>query len=145
MCAPLLGYVYSTTVACCMAPHPLIGLWPSGSVLYKPYSTDCPSTTCTCTSSFARFARSATSPTFTYVSNPVPDSSLCRAAAPRLRRLQLCSPMASASSAAPRLHPLRLLLPASCSRKFQYDVSNILHRVRGSVNIEVRRSRVTIV
>ena len=126
------------------------------------------------------FARSATSPSFAYVSNPVPDSSLCRAAAPRLRplqllllarlhrsvstaaelpacihftpltsasvasldcvrfnwcpiasasaaaprmrRLQLCSPMASASAAAPRMRrlqlcspmiwrPLRLLLP----------------------------------
>ena len=45
--------------------------------------------TITCTSSFARFARSATSPSFAYVSNPVPDSSLCRAAAPRLRPLQL--------------------------------------------------------
>ena len=47
------------------------------------------------TSSFARFARSATSPSFAYVSNPVPDSSLCRAAAP---------PIAYASAAAPRLH-----------------------------------------
>ena len=41
------------------------------------------------TSSFARFARSATSPRSPTVSNPAPDSSLCRAAAPRLRPLQL--------------------------------------------------------
>ena len=41
------------------------------------------------------FARSATSPSFAYVSNPVPDSSLCRAAAPRLCPLQ---------ADAPRLH-----------------------------------------
>ena len=52
------------------------------------------------TSSFARFARSATSPSFVYVSNPVPDSSLCRAAAPRL-------------------HPLQLLLPARLHRSVQ--------------------------
>ena len=89
------------------------------------------------TSSFARFARSATSPSFAYVSNPVPDSSLCRAAAPRLRPLQLLlsarlhrsvstvillsSRLASASAAAlvcvrfsctaSRLCPFRLLLP----------------------------------
>ena len=53
------------------------------------------------------------------VSNPAPDSSLCRAAAPRLRPLQLLLharrsrpllPLASASAAAPRLRPLRLLL-----------------------------------
>ena len=86
------------------------------------------------TSSFARFTRSATSPSFVYVSNPVPDSSLCRAAAPRLRRLQLllparlprsvsiaaelpscirfscCSPLASTSAAAlSRLRPFQLL------------------------------------
>ena len=41
------------------------------------------------------FARSATSPSFAYMSNPVPDSSLCRAS---------CSPIASASAASPRLH-----------------------------------------
>ena len=75
------------------------------------------------TSSFARFARSATSPSFAYVSNPVPDSSLCRAAAPRaiasIRfncsgpaciRFSCCSPLASASAAARRLRPLQLLL-----------------------------------
>ena len=101
------------------------------------------------TSSFARFTRSATSPSFTYLSNPVPSSSLCRAAAPQLRPLQLllpdcidplqlllpicvrfncspivstsaalpdcvrfncCSPIASVSSAAPRLH--LLVIPA---------------------------------
>ena len=99
------------------------------------------------TSSFARFTRSAASPTFTYVSNPVLDSSLCRTAAPQLGPLQLlfavcvrfsccsrlrpfqllpdgvhfvcCSPIASASTAAPRLCPLQLLLPASCSGRFQ--------------------------
>ena len=79
------------------------------------------------------FARSATSPSFAYVSNPAPDSSLCRAAAPRLTPLQLllpdcieplqlllpvcvrfsyCSPLASASAAAPRLW----LLLAACVR-----------------------------
>ena len=73
------------------------------------------------TSSFARFARSATSPLFAYTSNTAPDSSLCRAAAPQLRPLQLlfpncvcfscCSPIASASTAAPRLRPLQLQLP----------------------------------
>ena len=47
------------------------------------------------TSSFARFARSATSPSFAYVSNPAPDSSLCRAAAPQLRSFSCCSPIAS--------------------------------------------------
>ena len=57
------------------------------------------------------FARSATSPSFTYVSNLVPDSSLCRPAAPRLRPLQLLLSIASASAAAPRLRLLRLLLP----------------------------------
>ena len=58
------------------------------------------------------FARSATSPSFAYVSNPVPDSSLCRAAAPRLQsccsprdcvdpfQLLLSSRLASASAAA---------------------------------------------
>ena len=65
------------------------------------------------TSSFARFSRSATSPLFAYVSNQAPDSSLCRAAAPRLHPLAFscCSPIASASAsaAAPRLRPLQLL------------------------------------
>ena len=78
--------------------------------------------------------RSATSPSFAYVSNSAPDSSLCEAAAPRLRLLQLllparlpldplqlllpvcirfscCSPLAFASAAARHLHPLQLLLP----------------------------------
>ena len=60
-------------------------------------------------------------PSFDYVSNPALDSSLCIAAAPRLRLLQLLLsncidplqllfPVASASTAAPRLHPLQLLL-----------------------------------
>ena len=66
----------------------------------------------TFTSSFANFARSATSPSFTYVSNLVPDSSVqsccspiasTSVAAPRLHQ--------STSTAAPRLHPLQLLLP----------------------------------
>ena len=66
------------------------------------------------TSTFARFTRSATSPSFAYVSNPAPDSSLCRAGAPRLLaaapqlwvllaacvRFSCCSPIASASAAA---------------------------------------------
>ena len=62
-----------------------------------------------------------TSSLFAYMSNPAPDSSLCTAAAPRLRPLQLllpvcvcfscCSPIASTLTA-PRLHPLRLLLPS---------------------------------
>ena len=89
------------------------------------------------------------------------------AAAPRMRRLQFCSPMASASAAAPRMRrlqlcspmiwcPLRLLLPdcvrfgcaAAPRQLFSCPLfSNILvlRRVRGSVNIEVRRSRITIV
>ena len=71
----------------------------------------------------------ATSPSFAYVSNPTPDSSLCRAAAPRLHqsaaphlrplrlllpdciRFSCCSPIASASAAAPRLHPLQRMVP----------------------------------
>ena len=89
----------------------------------------------TCTSivtiSLTRFARSTTSPSIAYVSNPAPDSSLHRAAAPRLRPLQLlltacirisccmlpdcvrfnCSLIASASAAAPRLRPFHLQLP----------------------------------
>ena len=98
------------------------------------------------------------------VSNPVPDSSLCRAAAPLLRPFQLqlpdcirfscCSPLASASAAAPRLRPLQLLLPDSvrfnCSSPIASPstaaphqledcspcpmFSNILRRVQGSVN-----------
>ena len=68
-------------------------------------------------------------PSFDYVSNPALDSSLCIAAAPRLRLLQLllhrststavprcvrfncCSPIAPASAAARHLCPLQLLLP----------------------------------
>ena len=67
------------------------------------------------------FARSATSPSYAYVSNPAPDSSLCRAAGPRLHPLQLLfpdcvrfgcwSPIASASTAGPRLRLLQLQLP----------------------------------
>ena len=60
---------------------------------------------------------------FAYVSNLVPDSSLCRAVAPRLRLLQLLLSIASVSTA-PRLRPLRLLLPASSGR-FQ-RMSNVL-------------------
>ena len=51
---------------------------------------------------------------FTYVSNLVPDSSQCRAAAPRLHRSAstvTCSPFGSASAAAPRVRPLQLLFP----------------------------------
>ena len=49
------------------------------------------------------------------VSNPAPDSSLYRAAAPRLRLLKLLLPFASALAAAPQLRPLQLLL-AACIR-----------------------------
>ena len=110
-------------------------------------------------SSFARFARLATSPSFACVSNLAPDSSLCRAAAPRfasasaavpqLRPFQLlhsdcvrcspltatsslrllpdcvrfgcCSPIAIASTAAPRLRPLQLLLPD----RFRFDCCSL--------------------
>ena len=67
------------------------------------------------TSSFTRFAHSATSPLFAYVSNLALDSALCRAAAPRLCPLQLLLPdsIRSTSNAAPRLHLLQLLL-ADC-------------------------------
>ena len=75
------------------------------------------------TSSFTRFGRSATSPLLPTVSNPAPDSSLCRAAAPRLHQLQMLlpdgvrfhcsSPLASASGGTPRLCTLQLLL-ATC-------------------------------
>ena len=61
-------------------------------------------------------ARSATSPSFAYVSNPAPDSSLCRVVAPQLRLLQLLlRPQLhrSASAAAPQLCALQLLL-ATC-------------------------------
>ena len=69
------------------------------------------------------FTCSATSPSFTYMSNPAPVSSLCRAAAPRLHPLQLllpdcidplrdcCTPFPSASAAAHHLRQLRLLFP----------------------------------
>ena len=80
------------------------------------------------------FTRSATSPSFAYVSNPVPDSSLCRAAAPRLRRFSCCSPIASIRfkllfpvsvrfSCCPPIASLQLLLTTcvrfSCSSQFQ--------------------------
>ena len=55
------------------------------------------------TSSFTCFARSATSPSFAYVSNPAPNSSLCRAPAPQLCLLQLLLPDC--------IDPLQLLLP----------------------------------
>ena len=67
------------------------------------------------TSSFPRFASSAYSPSFAYVSNPATAHRFSR-----LRPLQLlpdcvpfgcCSPIASASAAAPQLSPLQLLLP----------------------------------
>ena len=75
------------------------------------------------------FTRSATSPSFAYVSNPVPDSSLCRPATPRLHPLSCCSPIASirfnccspfvsASAAVPRLRlpplPLAICVRFSC-------------------------------
>ena len=55
------------------------------------------------TSSFARFARSATSPSFAYVINPAGQLSV--------QSFSCYSPIASASVAAPRSHPLQLLLP----------------------------------
>ena len=53
---------------------------------------------------------------------------------PDVVRFVCCSPIATASAAAPRLRPLRLLLPASCSGRFHPCplFSNILRRVRGS-------------
>ena len=95
---------------------------------------------------------STTSPSFVYVSNPVPDSSLCRAAAPRLCPLQLLLPDC--------IDRLQLLLPvcvrfdccsliatpklfwkipthalAQCSRRFfvEFEVQQI----------EVRKSHIT--
>ena len=65
-------------------------------------------------SSFARCACSATSPSFGYTSNPALDS--------YFSVQSCCSPFASASAVAPRLHPLQLLLPDfvlfSCSSPF---------------------------
>ena len=72
------------------------------------------------------FARSATSPSFAYVSNPAPYSSLCRAAAPRLRSFSCCTPIASIRfkllfpvsvrfSCCPPIASLQLLL-ATCVR-----------------------------
>ena len=47
------------------------------------------------TSSFARFTRSATSPSFAYVSNSAPDSSLSELLLPDCVRFSCCSPIAS--------------------------------------------------
>ena len=57
-------------------------------------------------------------------------------------RFQLLLSIASVSTA-PRLHPLRLLLLASCSGRFQPCLlfSNILCRVRGSVNRSTKVAR----
>ena len=76
--------------------------------------------------SLASLTRSATSPSFTYVSSPAPDRSLCRAAAPRSDcvrfsccsaighiRFGCCSSIASPSTAAPRMH--LLVYNPSCS------------------------------
>ena len=54
----------------------------------------------------------STSPSFAYVSNPEPDSSLCRAAAPRLGTLQLLLPncIDPLQTAVPHFRPLQLLL-----------------------------------
>ena len=59
------------------------------------------------------FACSATSPSFAYMSNPAPDSSLCRAADPRLHPLHwlLLPVYVRFMLIAPRLRPLQLLLP----------------------------------
>ena len=56
--------------------------------------------------------------------------------APRLRPLQLLSPIASTSTAAPRLH--LLVFPAHAQRSQTFP-----HGVRGSVNLPSTRSRVT--
>ena len=82
--------------------------------------------------SFARFARSATSPLFAYVTIPAPNSSVQTAAPRDCVRFGCCSPIASIRfkllfpvsvrfrcsqspiSTAPRLRPLWLLLP-DCS------------------------------
>ena len=63
-------------------------------------------------------------PSFAYVSNPVPDSSLCSAAAPRLRPLQLLLPARLYRLLLPvsTLHPLQLLL-AACVRFMQLLLS----------------------
>ena len=70
------------------------------------------------TSSFARFARSATSPWFACMRNPAPDSccslmaSASTASSPiALIRFNCCSPIASALAAARHLHPIQLLFP----------------------------------
>ena len=80
-----------------------ISIWPPCSILTN------------ITSSFAHFAHSATSPLFAYVSNPAPDSSL----------QSCCSPIASASAAAPRLHPIRF----NCMllRPFQLLLPDCVH------------------
>ena len=66
----------------------------------------------TITSSVTHFTRSATSLSFAYVSNLVPNSSLCRPAAPHCVHFSCCSRLhQSASTAAPRLRPLQQLLP----------------------------------
>ena len=72
------------------------------------------------TSSFARFTRLATSPSFAYMINPVQALQLLLHS--RLHR--------SASTAAPRLHPLQLLLAACihfscCSRLRPFNCSSI--------------------
>ena len=64
------------------------------------------------TNSVTHFTRSATSLSFAYVSNLVPNSSLCRPAAPHCVQFSCCSRLhQSASTAAPRLRPLQQLLP----------------------------------
>ena len=77
------------------------------------------------------------------VRNPAPDSSLCRAASPRLRhriRFHCCSPFASASSccspiapasaAARRLRPLQLLLPIASASAATPRLRPLLARLR---------------
>ena len=80
------------------------------------------------TSSFARCTCSATSPSFGYTSNPAPDS--------YLSVQSCCSPFASASAVAPRLHPLQLLLPDfvlfSCSSRLHLLQLLLPHCIRFS-------------
>ena len=95
------------------------------------------------TSSFACFTHSATSPSFAYVSNLAPDSSLYRAATPQLRPLQLllpdcinllqllllvcvrfsCCSLIVSTSTAPRLCPLQLLPDCICFNCFSLIAS----------------------
>ena len=97
-------------------------------------------------SSWVCFACSATSPSSPTMRNPAPDSSLCRVL-PDCVRFSCCSPLVSASAAAPgpdcgicfNCSPHLPPLPAAAPQLHLLDSSpcpgpNILRRVRGSVN-----------